>query len=323
MSWIMVFSAILVGLLLSGLYSGCETGLYCVNRLRVELGVRSGEPGAVRLQSLLQDEQGSLSVALIGTNVANYMTTSAVAYLFASMLNVPDGRAEIYTVALLTPFVFVFGEVVPKNIFQLHADHLMKAVSVPLSVTARICRMTGAVYVLGLFVKAANRLAGALHSDTIATPRRRVALLIQDALADREMGPEQSELVDRVVQLSETPVHAVMVPRNQVTSIRRSADRHELMRVGRRTGHARLPVYETARTHVVGIVKVDELLRRDDWRSVGECLSAVPVIRPHITVAQAIRTLQELRRSLAIVTDQGGRMLGIVTLTDLLEELVG
>jgi len=323
MIWAFIITIVLLGLFLSGLFSGCETGIYCVNRLRIELGLRSADAGAARLQHLLADEQSAVSVALIGTNVANYIITTAVAFLFSSLLDRSDAQAELYTVAIVTPVVFVFGEVVPKNLFQLHADYLMRLVSVPLTITARMCRAVGIVHLLKMFVSAANRLAGSIESDTITTPRHRVASLLQDALADRVLGEEQSELVDRVVQLSETAVHAVMVPRNRVTSIHIKANRKDLLRIAGRTVHARLPVYDTARTHVMGIIKIDDLLQRHDWKTVGECMRDVPTVRPHITVARAIRTLQEMHRSIAVVTDNTGRMLGIVTLTDLLEELVG
>jgi len=323
MIWLVVLSVIVLCLFVSGLFSGSETGLYCLNRLRVELGARAKHPRALRLERLLADEQGALSVILVGTNVANYLATSAIAYLFATLMGMPGRDAELYTVALATPVVFVFGEVVPKNLFQLHADYLMGRASLPLSVAQRVCRATGIVWLLKGLAAGVNRLTGTVDTDIIATPRRRIASLLQEALADRDFGEEQSELVERVVQLSETPVHNVMVPRNRVTTIRAAADRKELVRIARRTGHARLPVFDTQPSHVVGTIRVDDLLRRDDWDSVDTHLQAVPALRPHATVATAIRSLQESRRDMAIVTDHGGRMLGIVTLTDLLEELVG
>jgi len=323
MMWFVVLTLIVVCLFVSGLFSGSETGLYCLNRLRVELGARAQQSRALRLERLLADEQGALSVILVGTNVANYLTTSAIAYLFAILIGMPGRDAELYTVALATPVVFVFGEVVPKNLFQLHADYLMGLASLPLSIAQRLCRATGIVGLLKGLAAGVNRLTGGVDADVIATPRRRIASLLQEALAERDFGEEQSELVERVVQLSETPVHTVMVPRNRVTTIRAAADRKELIRIARRTGHARLPIFDARPGHVVGTISVDDLLRRDDWNSVGTQLQAVLSLRAHVTVATALRSLQESRGDLAIVSDHGGRMLGIVTLTDLLEELVG
>jgi putative hemolysin len=323
MMWVAAIAVVLVGLFLSGVFSGSETGLYCVNRLRIELGTRTDDPAALRLNRVLSDEQGALSVILIGTNVANYVTTSAVAFVFADLMGLADTQAEIYTILMVTPVVFVFGEVVPKNLFQLHADHLMVRVSAILSVADRTLRATGGVWFLKLLATGINRLIRAADLGAWSTPRRRVASLLQEALVGRVFGLEQSELVERVCQLSETPVHTVMVPLNRITMISASADRKEFLRLARRTDHARLPVFERRRTQVIGLVKVDELLRDDEWETVGERVEPVPSISPHRTVAVAIRSLQESRRGLAIVTDHGGRLLGIVTLTDLLEQLVG
>ena len=347
MTWIIVGSVIVTGLFLSAFFSGTETGLYRVNRLRLHLGVKQRDPQALRLASVLDDEQGALSVTLVGTNMANYVTTSAVAFLFAELLSFGEANTELYTVAILTPIVFVFGEVVPKNLFRLHADTLLARGSRLLLVADRLLRITGVVPGLTRLAGAFNRLAGGPPQGGGALlPKRRVAMLLQEALTSRDlqaarsaaraeahgsMGEDQSDLIDRVCRLSETPLTAVMVPRNRVTVIAADTDRRGLMRIARRTGHACLPVYESDRRHIIGVAKVDELLSaaggpEAEWRTVRDYAPAVRsamTLSPHETVAAAITQLQRAGRSMAIVTDRGGQMLGVVTLKDLLDEVVG
>lgn len=323
MTWVVLAIAVL-GLFLSAFFSGAETGLYRVNRLRLHLRVKERNLQALRMASVLDDEQGALSVTLVGTNVFNYATTSAVAYLFAEAWHFGGTNAELYTVAVLTPIVFVFGEVVPKNLFQLHADTLLARSSGIFAFFNRLFRVTGLVWLLKRLAGTINRLVvgGTKHGGALA-PKRRVAKLLHDALAGSVLSEDQSDLVDRVCQLSETPLHAVMVPRNRVTGIAADTDRRGLIRVTRRTGHAQLPVFESKPRHIIGLVKVDRLLQADDWRTVGERLEPPLNLSPHETVAAGITRLQRARRSMAVLTDHGGQMLGIVTLKDLLKEVIG
>lgn len=321
---ILALAVALTGLFLSGFFSGVETGLYRYNRLRLHLGVRRRQPASLRLQRVLQDEPGALSVALIGTNVANYVTTMTVAYLFTELLGLGEANTELYTVAIVTPIVFVFGETVPKNLFRLHADTLLLRGSYLLAGFNRLFRMTGVVWFLTGLAAAINRATG-LESERRSgfEAKRRVARMLQDALAQRTSAPDQSDLIDRVCRISETPVHAVMVPRNNVQVIATSTRQRELLRIARRTGYARLPVFDRRPNRITGLVRVDDLLQSDDWTTVGDRAERAELIRPHETVAGAIAGLQRNRQSMAIVTDHGGQMLGIITLKDLLREVVG
>ena len=324
MSWVLVSAVIAIGLLLSAFFSGAETGLYCVNRVRLHLGVQRREASAIRLVKVLGDEQGALSLTLVGTNVANYITTAAVAFLFADLLGCGELDTELYTVAILTPVVFVFGEVVPKSLFQLHADRLMAAGSRMLLSADWLLRATGINWCFKLLAGAIHRLAGGYRKERrTSAPKRRIAMLLHEALAGKALADDHSELIDRVCQFSETPLHAVMVPRNGVNVISAKTQRRDLVRMARRVRHARLPVFDTRRRHIVGVAKVDELLRNDDWSAVGEQLQPVLTVSPHETVAAATAYLQTKGRKIAVVTDRGGLMLGIVTLQDLMEEVVG
>lgn len=324
MSWIIVSSIALLGLFLSGFFSGAETGLYRANRLRLHLGVRRRDPQALRLASVLDDEQGALSVTLVGTNFANYATTTAVAYLFAELLQLGETGSELYTVAIVTPIIFVFGEMVPKNLFQLHPDKLLGYGSHLLAIANRLFRLTGIVWGLKRLAAALNRLAGTDSQRVGALGSKwRVAGMLQEALAGDTLGKDQSDLIDRVCRLSETPLHTVMVPRDRVRVIAADAGRRALLRIERKTGYAQLPVFDATSRRIIGTAKVDELLQSTDWQVVGDRLAQPLTLRPHETVAAAIASLQRANASMAVVIDRGGQMLGIVTLKDLLGEVLG
>jgi CBS domain containing-hemolysin-like protein len=147
--------------------------------------------------------------------------------------------------------------------------------------------------------------------------------MLQEALVTDQFGQDQSDLIDRVCQLSETKLHKLMIPRNGVVIIAAQADRRELLRCVRRTGHARLPVFENDRRRIIGVVRVDELLHDDGWKTVIERIHSIVTFGPHESVASAMAQLQRAGRGMAVVADPGGRMLGIITLKDLVGEVVG
>jgi len=172
--------AMALGLFLSAFFSGAETGIYRVNRLRLHLGVQRHDPQALRVSQVLADEQGALSVTLIGTNLANYIVTGCVAYLLAELLGFGETDTQVYTVVIVTPVIFVLAEVVPKNLFRLHADALLARGSGLLLLFDRLFRATGVVWVVQQLAGAISRLTGGHLQPTGAYgPKRRVAMLLQ------------------------------------------------------------------------------------------------------------------------------------------------
>lgn len=322
--WISMIAFILTTLLLAGLFSGSETGFYCLNRLRVHLGVQQGDRRAVRLAKLIHDEQGTLAGTLAGTNIMHYLLTSAFAFTLTNLLGFEAGEAEAYTVAVLTPVVFVFAECVPKNVFQRHPDSLMPRFSWLLYVANRTFRAVGLLWLMKGLTSLAARLTGAPDVEPLTGGQKRsIASMLQDALADRHHGEDQSELIERVVKLSDTPVRFVMVPQNKIVMISTDADRGRLLTLARSTDHARVLVYTGRRSQIIGLVKIDELLRDTKWHRVSERVVPVMQLQPFETVANAMARMQRMQKEVAIVTGFGGGLLGMVTLRDLLDEVVG
>jgi CBS domain containing-hemolysin-like protein len=323
MMWFVVALGLMVGVAGSGLFSGSETGLYCLNRLRLHLAVQQEDRRAVRLARWLENEQRALAVALAGTNVTDYIGTVAVAYMFTRLLGFSEADTELYTILLVTPLVFVFGEVVPKNLFQRHADSLMPRVSLLLRWSEVFFRVIGVVSLLTALTGAANRLfVGESSTRAADSSKRRVALLLQEALAGQVHGEHQSSLIDGVVRLSETSVRAVMVPFHRVVSVAREIDRRELARMARIAPYTRFLVHVGRRSRVIGAVKVDDVLRSAAL-TVADVARPVAKLSANTSVAAAIAELRQAGSELAVVANHAGHMLGLVTLRDLLEEVVG
>ena len=324
MMWAMAIGCVLVGLSLSAFFSGAETGLYCINRTRLHLGAKSGNAKAIRLETMLQDEPGTLTITLVGTNLMNYLTTMAVAFVLAELVGMSGAQTEVYTVLALTPIVFVFGEVVPKNLFQQHADLFMMRGGNLLWWTGRILRLTGIVWLLTRLAAVTARIvAGSdLRPGSELAPRRRMTTLLQEAVADRQLGADQSALIERVLQLSEIPILSAMSPRNRVQSVSVATDARAFNRMARRTQHTKIPVFDNHPLHITGIIDIDTALREAKFDNLTDLVETVMTISPHETVASAITKMRQAGQSMAVVTDRSGRMLGLVTANGLLEEVV-
>ncbi len=324
MSWVIVSLVVVLGLTFSAFFSGAETGLYCVSRFRLQLGVHQKDPSALRLARLLEDPPSAISATLIGTNLMNYVTTSAVAFLFADMLGFEEIGTEVYTVVLLTPIVFVFGEVVPKTLFQQHPFRLLRHGVAVLALTSFAFRMTGLIGLARALTSAIERaVGGTVRVEREATPKRRMTALLREGLVGHVHEDDQSELIDRICRLSETTVQAVMVPKSRVHSIAAGTNRQELFRVARRTTFSRLPVFEAGRSHIVGVVDVGRLLCTDDWRTVSDRLQPIDTVSAPESVASATALMQRNGERIAVVTASARVFVGIVTLRDLTDEVVG
>lgn len=324
MTWMVALAVVIVSLAFSAFFSGAETGLYCVSRIRIQLGVHAHDRAAMRIDRLLKNPASAISCALIGTNLMNYIATSGTAFLFAELFHLRSVDTELYTIAILTPVVFVFGEVVPKSLFQQHPYRLLRSGAGLLSVSSLVFHVTGFVGLVGLISGAFERLVRAdQRGAREATPKRRVAALLQEGLIGHAHDNGQAELIDRICRLSETAIQSVMVPRNRIQSIAARADRREFMRLAQRAPFSRLPVYEMRRTHIVGYVDVAHLLTAEDWETVGDRLEPIITLSPHQSVASATAHLQRKGRDIAVVTDTGGMLLGLVTLHDLTDEVLG
>ncbi|MCH7813491.1 MAG: DUF21 domain-containing protein [Planctomycetes bacterium] len=325
MIWALSIGGVIIFVAASALFSGAETGLYCVNRLRLRLADHRGDLSARRLQTFLDDEQGALATTLTGTNLANYLTTVSVALLLSRQSGLSDSAVELYTTAIVTPLLFVCGEVVPKNLFQRDADRLLCATGPVLLAARRVfapvvwCLRILSARLIALFDPDEGR-PGNLDD------RRRIALMLREAMAGGDPAGEHGAFVDRALNLPDTPVHAVMVPWSAVAALPAEADREEFLRRVKRVAHSRLPVYRDdphQAARVTGVVHVPTLLADDTWQRAGD--RALPVVRlgPADPVSSALIRVQQSGQPMALVVGPHGACLGIVTLKDLLEEIVG
>ncbi|MHC4947081.1 MAG: CNNM domain-containing protein, partial [Planctomycetota bacterium] len=310
----------LAGVLLSALFSGMETGLYTINRVRLAVRAGAGEPRALRLRGLLGDPNRVLSTILIGNNIANYAGSYGIAALL-DRAGFSPVEAVAVNAAVLVPLLFVFGETLPKDLFRTHTDRWSYACSGLLRWLTRLLTWTGFVPLVVGFGRVAARVLGAPEAAA-TTARQRVSQLIREGMGAGLISETQTTLAERSLALRRRPVSAEMVPWGQVATLPADAGRPAREAVMRAHPFTRLPIVGRD-GRPVGVVSVLDLVLDPD-RPTRDLARGLTTFAPATTVREAMRTLQRERRKMAVIADpRTGRPLGIVTLKDLVEPLTG
>ncbi|RIK68511.1 MAG: hypothetical protein DCC65_02635 [Planctomycetota bacterium] len=319
-----------VCVVLSGIYSAAETGMYCLNRLRLSVAAHRRDRAASALLDLLADRPSLLSTTLLGTNLANYLAPLSLTVLFIQAADAgltakqAGARAELYTALILTPIIFIFGEIVPKNIFQRHADRLMPRVANILLLTRWFFRMTGLIGVQrGLSQFVLRRLPTQPSPAAVLGSRVEMYQLLHEGAAEGNLTRTQISMLESVHKLRSVPVSTVMTPLSRVVMLEALQRRDQIDAVLRHSLYARMPVYESERRHVVGVVHLLDIVDAAPATRVGDVMQPIVRIGPGTPILDALSRLQKERHRMAAIESSTGRCEGIVTVKDLVEEIVG
>lgn len=316
--------------LLAGLFSGAETGIYRLSRLRLRLGIRKRRWSSLILGRVMDDSSGLVLSTLIGTNLGNYLVTSIVTYMFLDVLQ-SERSAELFATAVTAPVLFVFSELIPKNMFLRRADLLTPMFAPFLFVFYKLFSVCGAVPFLKLVSNAIGRLSGAqVLSKTamISSHRHQVRAILEDTREEGILSAVQADIMNRIVNIPGLHIRAVMIPINKVQTVDVNSNRDVLLSSLRKSPFTRLLVTTDGLESIAGFVNVYEVLNSsDDFDNLSGFIKPIRTLEATTHVTDAINIMQSENRKIALVTRIGrsgrARPVGIVTMKDLVEELVG
>lgn len=298
---------------LEGFFSGSEIALVSSDRMLLRERADAGSIGAQIALKLLAKPAWALGTCLVGTNLSAISASTLVAALVTERLGLPAAVAAAFVV----PITLTFGEMVPKALYQHHANRLAPVVAVPLYPLSIVLRPA-----LWLLDKLSQLAGGDEHAEK-GLSRRELQLLL-DGAKSADLSPEDRRLLSRVLSFNEGTVEDAMVPLIAVTALASTATLTEAARRMTESGHSRLPVFRERVDDIVGIVLHQDIIAAPDWREPVQTL-----IRPAMFVPETKRIdqlLVEMRRQkqrLAVAVDEYGGAVGIITIEDVLEELVG
>ena len=327
---IVLILAVVLFVVLGGLFSGAETGLYQLSWLRLRLGIEKKRLSFVVLGKVMRDSPGLLLSMLIGTNLANYLATSIVTLILLSKMEV-EHTAELFATLLTAPTLFVFSELVPKNIFFYRADSLMPRVAPVLFGFHKLFSWSGVVPSLKFISRMFARLAGTTGAakTVIADVRSsHIKAIFRETREEGFLSPVQADIIDRVVSIPNITIRSVMTPINKVEMTEQNSDKSALLDKLKKSAFTRLPVYDRWPGNIVGFINIYEVLGSgQEFTDLRNFTRPIRRLAADTTVSDAIGIMQKENQKIVLVTRVGhvGREkpVGIVTMKDLVEELLG
>jgi len=307
-------------LLATMLFSAAEMAFIAANRLRLRHLAEEGNATAALYLEEFRHPERILSTAMMGVTIAHVVASSALTF---ALLPVLGAVAWLVSTLTLTPIMLVFGEIIPKAVAREWATSLILKLYRPLT-WARLLLVPFAA-LANTVVTAVLRAVGGRPVDTRSfVSREELKLLLQLEPGEASVSTQEAEMIDKIFDLGDTTVRKVMVPLVDVVMLPDTATAADAMALVQQRGFSRIPVYSQRETNVVGLVTAMDLLRRG-----GQVRGVVELMRPPTFVpetkriAELLSEFQRDKRQIAIVQDAKGATAGLVTIEDLLEEIVG
>ena len=317
------YGLIAVGLIGSALFSGLETGVYSLNRVRLHLLAHQGEHGARAMARMLAKPGAMLAALLVSNNICNNLAASAMAVVFEAY---EFSQWQIIGLSLLivTPMLFVFAETLPKDLFAAHADKMVYPFARPMAGIQRLLTWVGVLPLLSAISNGVMWLLGERGQVMPFHPRLLVTALVKEGVGHGLLSDEQSAIVDRVLALAHRTVADDMVPWDEVETVSLNATPFELRELANSTSRSRFPVVDDA-GKLVGVISLYDVLRYkvEACPPVADLLhqpQRLPAATPHRV---ALNTLRRAKVAIAIVTDDREQPLGVITMKDLVQPITG
>ncbi|MBK1645447.1 magnesium/cobalt efflux protein [Thiocapsa imhoffii] len=322
-----LFLALICLIALSAFFSGSETALLTLNRYRLRHLADQGHQGARRARTLLERPDRLIGLILLGNNFVNIMASS-LATIIALRLG---GEAAIGIAAgLLTLVILIFAEVTPKTYATLHPERLAFPASLIYGPLLKL--LYPIVWFVNLFTNGLLKLMGISPNDSQGTAlsREELRTVVNEAGA---MIPERSRsMLLGILDLEHATVQDIMIPRNEVEGIDLQDSEEEILHAIRNASYTRMPLFDGGIDNVIGVfhakhalhVMLRQGLEKEQLKAQLRAIARAPYYVPEGTrLYQQLLNFQRGKRRVGLVVDEYGDFLGLITLTDLLEEIVG
>ena len=306
---------ILLLLVLSALFSGCETAYSTVNKIRLKNYAQKGIRKAEKALKIAESFENALTAILIGNNVVNILSAALSTVLFTKMIG--KGGVGIAT-AVMTVLVLIFGEITPKSFAKNHAEQWALAFATPLSALMFI--LTPIIWVFRLLQKLFRPKTSqpSVTEDELKT-------IIDEIQEQGVLERQESELVRSALEFDEITVDEILIPRVNVTAIEKNTPFEEIKQKFLTEMYSRIPVYEKNIDNVIGVITHKSFFRlmNEGKEDISDIIQEVIHISDLKLISEALKEMQKNKMHMAIVMDQYGGTKGIITMEDIIEELVG
>ncbi len=319
--WIML-AIIIVCVALSAFFSASETAFTSANRVKLKTLAQNGNRRAKDAYALAEDYDRLLTTILIGNNIVNIAGSSLVTSLFLVLLHNQTNLATTVSTVVMTILILIFGEVSPKAIAKESPESLAMSFAPVLKVLCTI--FTPFAYFFSTLKNLLTKLFKTAEEESFI--EEELMTMVEEAESEGDMEHHEGELIRSAIEFNDDrDVLSVLTPRVDVTSIEDTATMEEAAELFRSSGYSRVPVFHEDMDHIVGVLnEKDFYLRKHQGVQDITQIMQPPVYAPNtLQLSKLLKLFQSKRTHLIIVVDEFGGTDGIVTMEDVLEELVG
>lgn len=316
--------AVLLCLILSAFYSGSETALVSVNRIRLNELVESDDSKARIIHQLVESPNKMLALTLVGTNLANVLISQFGDQLTGSLLQVSENLQFIISTVYVTILLLIFGEILPKTIFRIHANKLALRYAYPLRISEYI--LAPLIFFVQTLTKGiVGIIDRGLSSPNIDAEREELRLLATMGEQSGNLLPEQRQMIHRLLNFQNRTVRQVMVPLVDIVAIDKNTKCEEFLKVAAESGYSRIPVYDERVYNIIGIVNLLDVIYTENQSEIIE-----PFIRKELhlvpeskNINSLLKEVQSSHHTMVFAVNEYSGIVGLVTVEDLIEEIVG
>ena len=308
---------------MSAYFSATETAFNTFNKIRVKNLAEKGNKRAARALQLAENYDTLISTILIGNNIVNILAASlATLYFTDLLLNTEAAQfTTAISTAVMTLLVLTFGEICPKTIAKQTPDKFVIFATPLISFLVVIFKPLSAIFKL-----LQNLISKAFKNDEDqGMTEEELISIIEEAAEDGNIDEEESTLIKSAIEFNELEVGDIFTPRIDITAVRSDITKEELAKVFTESGYSRIPIYDDDLDNIHGIVYYKDFFSDAQATNIpiSEIVKPVMYVTKTQKINDVLKDLQEKQMHLAVVTDEYGSTAGLVTLEDILEEIVG
>ena len=313
--------AIIILLLLSGFFSSMETAYSCSNKLKLKTMIANGNKKAEKVLDLAENFDKLISTILVGNNIVNITTTSLAGLFFAQLIVNNTSLAATVSTIVTTVAVLIFGEITPKMLAKVYPERFAMAgyalikffsyLLFPINII-----FAGYKFILSKIFK--------LKSEEVVTEDE-IITMVEEAREGGTLKQDESKLIRSVIEFDDLEVGDILTPRVNIVAVSVETPLDSIKDIFLNSGLSRLPVYRGTIDTIVGIMHEKDFFAvyLSDKKSIDSAYHEVTYTTEHIKISVLLKQLQREKSHMAIVLDEYGGTLGVITLEDILEELVG
>lgn len=319
--------AVLVCLILSAFYSGSETALVSVNKLRINQLVESKDKKARIIHRLVASPDKMLALTLVGTNLANILIAQYGDRLTEQVLsdtNISDRIQGVISILYVTILLLIFGEILPKTVFRVKADILALRYAYPLRFSEYV--LAPLIYFVQTVTKVLVRIIDRGSSEpNVDAQREELRLVATMGEQSGNLHAEQRRMIHRLLNIQDRTVRQVMVPLVDIVAIEKTTTCEDFLQIAADSGYSRLPVYDERIYDIIGIVNLLDVIYAENLPDTIESFirTDLHVVPESKNINALLKEIQQTQHTMVFAVDEYSGIVGLVTVEDLVEEIVG